>query len=456
MAKSKVLATTDARAAAPPARRGDGWTNVMTGLGRLGLDHRMGTHYERSPVLSEETLRALYSGGGLASNLVDITVDEMTREGFTVNGDQEDAINAYFEELGIHESVEEQLTWDMAFGGAVGLIGAEDGITQIWRPLNEKNIKTLGTMNVFDRWRVSWTSQDLYTDPMHPNYGTPEKYTISPVSGGSFKVHETRLIVTRGELVPPLTRIERMGWGDSFINRCYEALRDLDTAYTDTGDIIHDFITAIFSMKGLMQLIMEGNEKEALERISIIRQTRSIANLNLIDADGETYEKKASTVTGLADLLDRMIGRLCAKARMPATLLVGTSAKGLNPTGEGENKNWENVVKGRQRRKLVPIYKRLITLALLAKDGPKGVSANWRINFNPLSTPTPKEQADLRDKISTTDQRYVDMQVLDPQEVRGRFAGDNFSTEIQLIAGKKPWEEAPPIEDVDPPETPKA
>ncbi len=416
----------------------DGWSNAFKGIGIRGRDASVSTEYRMTQRLDEATLRSMWSGDGIATKIVELPVKEMTRRGFTITNDTDNKMNKFLDQTRMHEAIRDLLRWSRLFGGAVAVIGANDGQSQIWRPLNEKSIQSLDFLRVYDRYRVTWSSADLYQDPAHPKYGTPEKYHISPIYGRPFTIHETRVIVLDGLSVPDMTRIENLGWGDSVIQRCFEQCKQLAMSMASTGIILDDFIQAVFSIKGLGRMVAAGNYQQILDRMTIMSMGKSVLNGIALDSEGETYEKHASSVAGIADLLDRMMNMVSATSSpsVPVTLLFGRSAAGMNATGEGDRINWYDDCAGEQQDTLKPVYQRLLPLIMLAKRGPFGgkIIADWEINFKQLYQPTEKEIIELRYKHAQTLKIFTDISVLHEDEVRESvFGSGSYSYDIKLL-----------------------
>lgn len=407
--------------------RADGWNNVFTGQGMKGIDRSEHAGFARRNPLDPETLRAMYRSNGLIRRVVDLPAKEMTRAGFIIHEDPEGLVQARFQELHIHKKVRDMLRWASLFGGSLGVMGADDG-QPFDRPLNEKRIRNLHFLHVFHRWRVTWNWGDLYGDPRHPKYGQPQWFEVTPVWGLPFRVHESRCIKVDGLPVDDLSRFENNDWGDSTVEACYEEFRDMGSAYGATRIILEDFIQAVLSMKGLSALIEGGQEEIIKKRLKILDNSRHVLHTLLLDADGEQYQKHASSVAGLADLLDRFAQKASAVTGIPVTLLMGQSPNGLNATGDGERSNWEDDVKDKQEEILQPAYERLCKVVFLARDlGFGGVEPEgWEIKFNPLRQLSPKEKGDLDSTRATTAKIYIDAGVLDPMEVRHSAQVEEF------------------------------
>lgn len=396
-----------------------GWNNPKTGRGIQGLDRRLDTGFAPKGATPESTLRAMYRGDGMARRVIDLPVEIMTSQGFDIMGDPEGMVLARMEENGILKSLEEMVRWSRLFGGALGVINVDDA--QLYdTPLNIRNIRKVYDVKVFNRWRVTFTGSDLYQNPYHPKFGKPEFYWVQPLMGRRFRVHETRTIRMDGAPVDDLTALQNQGWGDSYLESCMEALSDLASVYDSCNNIIDEFITSTLSLTDLAELMAQPDgEKIILKRLRMLDQGKSIANTRLL-SDGEVFNKVASTITGLPDMVDRYIARVAHDSGLPKSALVGDEQSGLNATGDANMSKLYDKMEAEQQKTLrVPIeyITRLIfnsTDDYFSGQEPK----NWWIEFRKLWQPTAKEQTDMNKTEVDTIAVLIDRNVISTDEAR--------------------------------------
>jgi uncharacterized protein len=441
-------AVTIPQRAARNTPRVDGWNNLLTGMGIANQDKRMSTTFSAKSFMTEWELMDLYVDDGMAKKVIDLIVVEMLRKGFTIEGDKENLVLSRLQEIGAMREIERALKWDRLYGGVVIVVGIDDG-GDLEMPVNEENIRDILFLRAYERYRATWTTADLYSDPKQPKYGQVQWYNIYPTSGGaiggvsSFRVHESRCIVLEGVDIPEQARSLNAGWGTSVLQAGYEQLRSLGNVYGGLENIVEDFVFGTLSIENLQDLMMAGKENVVKERLELMDLSRHIINTVLLDAR-EKYEKHTSTVTGLPEIVDKFYQAVSAVFGIPMRLLVGDQGEGLNNKGEGVTDDWYNNVSTHQESKLKPIIERLAKLIFLSKRGKfKGVEPkDWKIKFVPLKQLSEKEQAEVRKINSDTDKNYVDSSVLDPAEVAlSRFGGDTYGEQIELISDRTPADE---------------
>jgi len=418
--------------------RTDGWSNLFTGMG-TSLDKKTQTIFGSAPRLAWGELEELYIGDGMARRIVDLPTKEMTRKGFEVDGDTDGKLVSAMKKKGLTVATRELLRWSKLYGGALGVLTIDDGATSPARPLRENRIRAVYDMQVYPRWRTWWTPGDLYTDPKNPKYMTPEWYTVSPLLSTPFRVHESRTVRMDGLAVPDTTRVRNLGWGDSIIQAVYDKLRAMFSVYDYTESIIDDFVTSVMSVKNLSNLLQtDAGVKVVKDRISTLDLSKHILNTMMMDADLETFQKHASSVAGLPDLLDRYAGVVSAVTGMPQTILMGRSPAGMNATGEADFQGWYDSLAADQEDVMNPTLERIVYLLSLSEDTRTALPPNWAIKHRPLWQLSEVEEAKRRYTISQTDLNYARLGLTGQEILQSRFGAGKFSAETLLDPAIKP------------------
>ena len=238
-----------------------------------------------------------------------------------------------------------------------------------------------------------------------------------------------------GAETPELTLAQNDGWHDSEIQSAYNSIRQLGGVYDSIEVIISFFETGVLTINDLAEKIAAGQEDQIRTRLELMNLSKSVVNTMILDS-GETFEKKASQVRGLAEIIDRYAQALSAATGIPITLLMGKSPAGLQATGKSDVRFWYDNIAAAQEEKLLPQLTRLAAILMACKDGAFKAKPldNWAIKFVPLWQLTEEETATVRKDTAETDKVYIDLGVLEPDEVRqSRFGGDKYSQETVLL-----------------------
>lgn len=444
------------KAGAVRPHREDGYVNLLNKYG-TSQDNSEAYQFEREPIIPDMQLTGLYEGNGLFSKIIDTPAEEALKHGFDLNL-KNDEVNAFVEEaldeLEWEEKAATAIKWARLYGGALIVMLINDG-GGLEQPVNWQNIKSIDELRVYERAIVQPDYSSLYRQDYGgkgegnrvSKFGQPEFYYVSSVYG-SFRVHESRCLVFRNGVLPEQTSnsIYRF-WGMPEYVRIRRALRETVTAHTDSVKLLERSVQAIYSMKGLATLLTtDDGENQVLKRLNVIDTARGILNSLVIDADGENYDFKTFQFSGVKDVIDATCNMLSALTNIPQTILFGRSPAGMNATGTSDFESYYNFVEKIQRLMLKRNLRTLLDVIFRAgiSSGAVEEEPDYKLEFNPLWSLSDTEQATVdQTKAQTaqikaqTAQVYVDMQALDPTEVRKRLASDEeFDVEDIISEGE--------------------
>ena len=423
--------------------RADGWENLLTGVG-TARDKRSSLVPVPAPLSYADAL-SLYRATDTGARIVDIPAEEMTRVGWDLRipNDHEsaEAIGSKLDDLDAVNKIQDLVKKTRAFGGAIAIVGAQDGSTDFSKPLNEKAIQDVQFLTVFDPSEVS--VRDYVGQLGDRDYGNPNSYSIHPkimsagIGANLINVHASRVLLFRGPNISRLQMSANNSFGDSIFDLTWKVIADFDSSYSNAGALIQDFAQAVFKIKGLAEAVAGDRSDLIKKRLEIMDLSRSVLRALALDADGEDFERKSTPISGLAELIDRFAIRLAAATRIPVTVLMGQSPAGLNATGASDIRIFYDFISSQQNSLIRKPLERLIRLIMLSKSGPtKGVEPeNWALEFRPLWQPSEQEQATTRQTMANADAIYMTNGVLSADEVRNaRFAGDRYSVETAIEA----------------------
>lgn len=418
----------------------DNWQNVFTGLGTS----RDKTQYGRFVGLGEirETeLTNLYHQDDTAKKAVALKPQEMMRQGFTINiEDDPDASTATLKDLrrlNAAVKIRDAMIWGRLYGGSAVLIGADDGLPSE-EPLNEDAIKTIRFLHVIDKRHL--VNEQFFTQPLSDEFfGEPSHYRITPRRSGTvgnIVVHRSRLLLFGGAHTSDEER-DRLGmWDHSVITPMYQTLRQFNNVWQAAEHLMSDASQAVFKIQGLMSMIAGGQKEDLQTRMQLVDMSRSVARAVLLDTDGgEEFARENSSFTDAASMIDKFMMRLASAADIPVTILMGRSPAGQNATGDADFRWFYDNIRTAQENDLRPRLERLVEIIFRAKDGPTNgnVPEAWDLKFAPLWQMTPDEQASLEKTHAEKDQIYLNAGVVLPEEIAlSRFRAEGWSPDVQI------------------------
>lgn len=344
--------------------------------------------------LTSVTAPLLYSRGGIFAKLVDKPADDALSGDITIHGDVSGSLKTEFERLNVKGMFADAVRWCRLTGGAA-IIPIVRGGGDLEAELTPESIEEIEELRVYAANEISIYG-NRYHMPESPKHGKPMLYQVATQSG-SFIVHESRLFHVQGEPLPPSQNSSGIFWqGRDAVARSYQAVLDLISAVERVGQILERKQQPIYAMQGLAQAIEMGRESEIQKRIDLVDITRGI--LNTVATDNlDSYTIADLNVGGLDQVINIFKEQVCAESGMPLSLLFGRSAAGMNATGEGDFRNYYDMVDGIRTRQVMPPLERLTAL-LAAQGSLKGakIADDWRIEFAPLFEPTAKEKAEVQ------------------------------------------------------------
>lgn len=420
--------------------RKDGYINVLNKYG-TSRDNSESYEFVAEPVIPDTSLTIQYEDNGLFAKVIDTPAEEAVKHGFDL-GLKDDSINEFVEDaldaLEWEEKAATAIKWARLYGGSIIVMLIDDG-RGLEEPVDWNNIRSIDELRVYERAVVQPDYASLYSsDPMRATrnraskFAMPEYYYVQSLYG-SFTVHESRCLVFRNGILPErVTNPVYRFWGTPEYVRIKRAMKDALVAHGNGPKLLDRSVQPIYKMKNLASLLAaEGGDETVLKRLEIIDLARGILNSIAIDAEGEDYDFKSIPFSGVKDVIDTTCNMLSAVTNIPQTILFGRSPAGENSTGDSDFENYYNYIERIQKLMLKGNVRTLLDILFKAAlaNGEVPEEPKYKLKFNPLWSLSDTEQANV-DKVKAdiemvkaqTAQLYVQMQALDPSEVRTALA----------------------------------
>lgn len=418
-------------------QRADSWGNVITGLSVTGKDARLSTTYSARAPVDQMTIESMYEQDDIFPLIVDRIPEHGTRKWIRMTGaidargrPDKDFGRMCIEGLeamggriagGARGAIFELWRQHRLYGGAVLIVGADDG-QAMDQPLVLERIRSIRYLNVVNRWELNQGERNR--DPLSPNFRKPDWY--SPTSTED-RIHHSRVIrLPRSMVASDRSMRGSHGWDLPILERVWEPLRQFGSLFGYAEHIFQDLFQGVVTMKGLMEMLAADEGTNAvLQRLQTMALVRSSLNMIVLD-EGETYERRNQTPTGLSDIMIRTMDRLAAAAEMPLSILFGQAPTGLSTDDVSGRTSFYDSVRNKQDRLLRGAITYLIEILIASKDGPfKGKApTTWSFDFAPLLEPDDKQVAERRHMDAETEEKLIANDILTPQEVRSRYLND--------------------------------
>lgn len=384
----------------------DSVLNVLTGLGTQ-RDRATSTTHVKGQIWFPEELEAAYQSA-ICRKVIDIPIDDMLRHPRKFD-DQEISLKKIekfekrWKKLQVPKHVSEVLKWGSVYGGGA-IIPVYRGVTDAMmaEPFDVEDIRAGALMSfvTVDPRNLNPTGR-IEQNPLRKDYLKPSHYTLN---GSTAQIHSSWLIKSEGLPLPRQDRQRNNYWGQS---RLRVLLDDINKALMVRGSmsqLLDETNLDIFSIEGLTAAIAGGGEDGIRARVAVLSELKSTFKVVLKDTT-EKFERAQIGVSGFADVLGLFYGIVAAMAEIPVSRFMGTAAKGLNATGEGDMRNYYDGLASRQITDIVPIYDQLD--AIIMHDLGWDYTEQWDYTFPSLWQEDPGAKADRELKRAQMDQIYI-------------------------------------------------
>lgn len=413
----------------------DGYSNILTRYGTK-QDSSTAYTYSAEDIVPDMDLTDQYVGNGLFSKIIDAPAEEAVKHGydFKLNDpDVEEFISDELDRLDWEETAATAIKWARLYGGSIIVMLVDDGY-ELDEPLDWDEVDEIEELLVYERAVVQPDLSSLYdyNPERRRRYGSrfqkPEFYIVNS-QFGNFRVHESRCLVFKNGKLPETGIYSTyLYFGIPEFMRIKDALRNAVVSHGIAPKLLERCVQAIYKMQNLSNLLdTRDGEEKVLRRLEVIDMARSILNSLVIDSDGEDYDFKNMSLAGVKDIIDTTCNILSAVTNIPQTILFGRSPAGENSTGDSDMENYYNFVNKIQKMMLKKNMRVLLDIIFECgrKKGKIQEIPAYKVEFTPLWSLSEAEQANVDSIKATTEQTkaataqmYVDMQVLDPSEVR--------------------------------------
>lgn len=394
----------------------DGLVNVVSGLG-TGKGKRAHGHFQLDNMFNYQQWEAAYQTNWIARQIVDIPADDMTREWRTIKCQDADVIRQEEDRLSLQSCVNEALSWSRLYGGAAILALTNQDFEKPFDP-NRVGKGEVQRLMVFDRWDLIPHSINTW-NVLADNYLQPEFYTL--YQGGQ-KIHWTHFIRFVGAKLPRRQRVLLQGWGDSELRKCLEDIKDTVSAKDGIAELMQSANVDVITRQGLSEELTTDQEEKIIQRYTLFDQMKSIINTALLDGE-EKLDRLTLNMSGIAPVLDTFMVWISGAADIPVTRLFGRSAAGLNATGEGDLKNYYDSIRSRQTSQLDRPMAMLDAIVVRSAVG--SMPDDYNYDWNRLTQPNRKEDADAKKIEAETNQIYLDMGVVGRSQVMRNLEADD-------------------------------
>ena len=433
----------------------DGLTNVITGLGTLA-DRTRGNSYSFG-FIDRYQVEASYRTSGLSRKIHDIPPYEMTREGRDWQADDDDieALESMERRLGLWSKVRVAFMAARLFGGAaliLGLPGDPD------KPAPRAGRDALRYVTVVSRYQV--TIGPIETDLRSEYFGQPTYYELFSTSA-NVRIHPSRVIPVIGQAMPvgALWQADNSSfWGDPLLLSIEAACKNVDASHGNLSALLAEAKIDTITMHRLSEVLATQEGENLLQnRIRTAQLFQSMFNTRLLDGgngadQSDKWETRQLSFTGMPEVIRAFQVFVAGVSDIPYTRLFGESPGGLNATGDGQQTDFNRMIRSKQNVELRPVLDRIDEYLIPSALGSRPSDIYW--TFAPLETPSPETAAKIEKSDAETAKLYADMGVVPDTVlaamVRGRLIESGYWPGVE--AAYEENDEAAEVDEIEEPD----
>ncbi len=358
------------------------------------------------------TLSNSYAHIGLVQTLIDQPVEDALRGGFKIetNGqlDEEDVAELMRAmddggEDGDLQQVMQTAKWGRLFGGGGLLLDDGSDPSDDFKPEDVKQGQPLFFVSA-DRWELlpSFISLSGFQPIGQDGRAITGDHTFSVNTYAYYSVtgiNPERVKRVMGVPAPKYIRQQLQGWGMSELERC---LREINS-FLKFQDLLFELIDEakidVHKIEGFNEMLATQKGTEMVQkRVQLANMLKNYKNALVMDKDDDYMQKQLGTVfNGLAAIYEELRMNLSAALKIPMGKLFGTSASGLNASGEDAIENYNALVET-VRKKLEPLLKWVISIRCQQLFG---FVPDFTIQFPSLRVMTAEDE----EKVKTSKQK---------------------------------------------------
>lgn len=318
----------------------------------------------------------------------------------------------------IKANLEEFSRFKNVFGIRVAIFQVESEDPDYYeKPFNVDGIvpgSYKGISQVDPYWMTPMMTSEATSNPANIHFYDPEFWVIS-----GKKYHRSHLIIARGPQPADILKPTYIFGGIPLTQRIYERVYAAERTANEAPLLAMSKRTTTLHTDTDKAM---ANETKFLEKLMFWVRFRDNHGIKVLGKN-EVMEQFDTNLSDFDSLINNQYQLVASIAKTPATKLMGTSPKGFNATGEFESISYHEELESIQEHVYDPLLDRHYLIALRSLEMDVKISVVW----NPVDSITTQQRAELNDKKADTDQKYITMGAISPDEVRQRLRDDKHS-----------------------------
>jgi phage-related protein (TIGR01555 family) len=416
--------------------------NRQTGLGMSGYDSSMGNRFNQLMSFGSENyvfLSRLYRQSWHIRKVCKYFPSEMTkcwgRLIIEKNLELQKNANAYLD--GLRKYYRQGQTFANLYGGAGYVRFIEDG-RELEEPVDWKNIKSVAHSRLYDRWElnINYDSSAIAVDPYNPDFYYFFSYSPSNAESKlrtGQRIHKDRILRFRGNELPPFEQINNNGWEDSVLQVFLQPLKTYLAGLGYVTESLRNFEVIVLKTLDLHDAITSGNETLIKERGQMISNELSAMRPIMMDKNNEDMQIIGRNFNNVVEIVQLALREMIASSEIDP----GEFYKEKDQI-KANSKEERLATAGRIRSLQEEKWHDLICDDIRLFLAPFGIKEDdWLWEWESTYSETEDDKVAREFTLAQTMEKYINLGVLSPQEVR-KSLFDNPDSTIMLMSEELP------------------
>ena len=354
---------------------------------------------------------SLYTESAFVSALVDLKINDATRNGINFISSNSSELNSDFKKTTILDIIRKAIKQARVYGGSgviiidknkapsepfdINEINQESDL--IFHSFSSRHLLPAGNFE-YDIYSKDFLNIEYYFLSMN-NKTTPDN-----------NIHHSRVIKFHGcELLTDdlmfgynwnyreYSNQYYYGWGRSILpDKLFDQIEGLDDVYIKLPKIIKKGNTDIFNLKDLAASHSSNVNSFAEDLINELNETQSQQDAILLPGES-SYQRIASTFSGYKELLESLVQYVTIKEKYPLTYFLGSPTPGSFLNGGSQDMQaYYATIADMQKNQIRPGLNLLLDIWQMNTYGK--IYEDLDYDFNPLFEPNPNEKAEIESK----------------------------------------------------------
>lgn len=335
-----------------------------------------------------ERLNELYENSWEVSKIVDLPVDEAFKSKTEITGVDERTkrlLQKRWVELDVSNTMSKAFKQERLFGGSLLLlVDNQVGNTHYKNNLKSREQQNLSisSIKVVPAWKVV---------QLNNKFSVFDSLSNIELLVEGVHVHESRFcllsgkqLYTRGTSAIKTCGAANDVFGCSVIEPIWDLLIRTLGSQQAAYHMLNTASSLVISINDLRVLkAMDGSAEEKLRNLA---QQLSVYNAGIVDGKDVNITRVAQNFGAVPELVNTFLHLLSAASGIPVTKFLGSSAQGLNATGEGDARDYYDFVEHIRCRREQFERKILewIGLELFGKEQWSQLSLELELSYEPL------------------------------------------------------------------------